>query len=438
MRKILLIIQREYSSRVRKKSFWILSIIVPVLMAALYAVPIIMASKSGEDSLVLVVDDTGIFNDAFRSSNHITYKMAPSVAYAQRMVRDSGSADAVLYIPARETTIPNDAFLYYQDKVPSSELQSDISSQLQNRIRNIILQDVHGISEEEFESINAQSLKLHTKSLETGKQAFVEIKTVVGLVFGMVIFFVIFMFGASVMRGVAEEKTSRIVEVIVSSVKPFQLMMGKVVGIGLVGLTQFILWLLLSMVGMLGVRATNPTLFEQAESRQTISEIATKGEDLMEQTSEPVSELMQGLVAIDFSLIIPMFLIYFLLGYFFYATLFAAVGSLVDSDSDGQQFTLPLTLPLMLVMLLMPAIIKAPSGDLAMALSLIPFTSPVAMMIRLPFGVPIWQALLSIALLALSFPINTWIAARIYRRGNLSYGRRLTYKDLLGFLKTKN
>jgi ABC-2 type transport system permease protein len=364
--------------------------------------------------------------------------MAPSVAYAQRMVRDSGSADAVLYIPARETTIPNDAFLYYQDKVPSSELQSDISSQLQNRIRNIILQDVHGISEEEFESINAQSLKLHTKSLETGKQAFVEIKTVVGLVFGMVIFFVIFMFGASVMRGVAEEKTSRIVEVIVSSVKPFQLMMGKVVGIGLVGLTQFILWLLLSMVGMLGVRATNPTLFEQAESRQTISEIATKGEDLMEQTSEPVSELMQGLVAIDFSLIIPMFLIYFLLGYFFYATLFAAVGSLVDSDSDGQQFTLPLTLPLMLVMLLMPAIIKAPSGDLAMALSLIPFTSPVAMMIRLPFGVPIWQAILSIALLALSFPINTWIAARIYRRGILSYGRRLTYKDLLGFLKTKN
>ncbi len=442
MKKILLIISREYLSRVKKKSFWILTIVVPLLLAGLYAIPIYLAVRPQEKTTVLVVDDTKLFDGAFKSSKEIVYQYAGSLDYAQRRMTEEDSVSAVLYIPARETTIPGDAFLYYQGSSPSASLQSDVSEQLQSHIRTIILQDVHGITQEEFDQVNATRIKLHTKDMETGKEAFTEVKSAIGLVLGLVIFMVVLTFGSQVMSGVSEEKTSRIVEVIVSSVKPFQLMMGKVIGIGFVGLTQFALWIMLSMVGFVGIQATNPELFEAAKARQNMTEVATKGTDAVEQMqalndAPVVTELVQGLTAIDFPLIITMFLIYFVLGYFFYATLFAGVGALVDVDTNAQQFSLPVTIPLMLVMVLMPAIINEPSGSLATWLSVIPFTSPVAMMIRIPFGVPIWEAAVSVGVLLLFVPLNTWVAGRIYKRGILLYGKKITYKDIFSWFKKK-
>lgn len=442
MKKILLIISREYLSRVKKKSFWILTIVVPLLFAGLYAIPIYLAVRPQEKTTVLVVDDTKLFDGAFKSSKEIVYQYAGSLDYAQRRMTDEDSVTAVLYIPARETTIPGDAFLYYQGSSPSASLQSDVSEQLQSHIRTIILQDVHGITQEEFDQVNATRIKLHTKDMETGKEAFTEVKSVIGLVLGLVIFMVVLTFGSQVMSGVSEEKTSRIVEVIVSSVKPFQLMMGKVIGIGFVGLTQFALWIMLSMVGFVGIQATNPELFEAAKARQNMTEVATKGTDAVEQMqalndAPVVTEMVQGLTAIDFPLIITMFLIYFVLGYFFYATLFAGVGALVDVDTNAQQFSLPITIPLMLVMIMMPAIINEPSGSLATWLSVIPFTSPVAMMIRIPFGVPIWEAAVSVGVLLLFVPLNTWVAGRIYKRGILLYGKKITYKDIFSWFRKK-
>lgn len=442
MKKILLIISREYLSRVKKKSFWILTIVVPLLFAGLYAIPIYLAVRPQEKTTVLVVDDTKLFDGAFKSSKEIVYQYAGSLDYAQRRMTEEDSVTAVLYIPARETTIPGDAFLYYQGSSPSASLQSDVSEQLQSHIRTIILQDVHGITEEEFDQVNATRIKLHTKDMETGKEAFTEVKSVIGLVLGLVIFMVVLTFGSQVMSGVSEEKTSRIVEVIVSSVKPFQLMMGKVIGIGFVGLTQFTMWIMLSMVGFVGIQATNPELFEAAKARQNMTELATKGTDAVEQMqalndAPVVTKLVQGLTAIDFPLIITMFLIYFVLGYFFYATLFAGVGALVDVDTNAQQFSLPITIPLMLVMIMMPAIINEPSGSLATWLSVIPFTSPVAMMIRIPFGVPIWEAAVSVGILLLFVPLNTWVAGRIYKRGILLYGKKITYKDIFSWFKKK-
>ena len=440
MNKILLIISREYLSRVKKKSFWILTIVVPLFLAALYAVPVYLAMRPQEKSTVLVVDDTGLFDGAFKSSKEITYRTAGSVEYAQRRMDEEDSVSAVVYIPARETTIPSDAFLYYKGTVPSANVQSDVSEQLQSHIRTIILQDVYGISQEEFDRVNATKIKLHTKDLETGKDGFLEIKMAIGLLLGIVIFFVVMNFGGQVMTGVSEEKTSRIVEVIMSSVKPFQLMMGKVVGIGLVGLTQFALWILLSLVGLVGIQAANPELFEAAKSRQSMTELATKGTDAVEQMqalddAPAVTELLQGLTAIDFGLIISMFLLFFVLGYLFYATLFAGIGALVDSDTNSQQFSLPVTIPLMLAIIMMPAIINEPSGSLATWLSIIPFTSPVAMMIRVPFGVKTWQAVLSVGLLLISVSLNTWVAGRVYRRGILLYGKKITWRDIFSWLK---
>ena len=442
MKKILLIISREYLSRVKKKSFWILTIVVPLLFAGLYAIPIYLAVRPQEKTTVLVVDDTKLFDGAFKSSKEIVYQYAGSLDYAQRRMTDEDSVTAVLYIPARETTIPGDAFLYYQGSSPSASLQSDVSEQLQSHIRTIILQDVHGITQEEFDQVNATRIKLHTKDMETGKEAFTEVKSAIGLVLGLVIFMVVLTFGSQVMSGVSEEKTSRIVEVIVSSVKPFQLMMGKVIGIGFVGLTQFALWIMLSMVGFVGIQATNPELFEAAKARQNMTEVATKGTDAVEQMqalndAPVVTEMVQGLTAIDFPLIITMFLIYFVLGYFFYATLFAGVGALVDVDTNAQQFSLPITIPLMLVMIMMPAIINEPSGSIATWLSVIPFTSPVAMMIRIPFGVPIWEATVSVGVLLLFVPLNTWVAGRIYKRGILLYGKKITYKDIFSWFRKK-
>lgn len=438
MRKILLIISREYLSRVKKKSFWILTIVVPVLLAGLYAVPIYLALRPHEKTTVLVVDDTKLFEGAFKSSKEITYKYAGGIEYAQRRLAEEDSVTAVLYIPSRETTIPGDAFLYYKGKVPSATLQSDVSEQLQSNLRTIILQDVHGITQEEFEQVNATRIKLHTKDMETGKEAFTEVKVVLGILLGFIIFMVVLTFGTQVMGGVSEEKTSRIVEVIVSSVKPFQLMMGKVIGIGFVGLTQFALWIVLSMVGLIGIQSANPELFEAARARQNITEVATKGTDAVEQmqaldNTPVVTELVQGLTAIDFPLILAMFLVYFVLGYFFYATLYAGVGALIDVDTNTNQFALPLTIPLMLPMLMSGVIANEPSGSLATWLSMIPFTSPVAMMIRIPFGVPIWQALISIGLLLIFVPLNTWIAGRIYKRGILLYGKKITYKDIFSW-----
>lgn len=442
MKKILLIISREYLTRVKKKSFWILTILVPVLLASLYAVPIYMAMKPQEKSTVMVVDDTGLFDGAFKSSKEIVYRSAGSVDYAQRRMEEEDSVTAVIYIPARETTIPGDAFLYYKGKVPSANLQSDVSEQLQSHLRTVILQDVHGITQEEFDKVNSTRIKVHTKDLETGKEGFLKIKMVIGMVLSVIIFFVVFTFGSQVMTGVSEEKTSRIVEVIMSSVKPFQLMMGKVVGIGLVGLTQFALWIVLSMVGLVGIQAANPDLFEAAKARQNMTEVATKGIDATEQMqaladAPAVTEMVQGLTAINFPLIISMFLVFFILGYLFYGTLFAAIGALVDSDTNAQQFSLPVTIPLLLTMIMMPAMLNEPSGSLSVWMSMIPFTSPMAMMIRIPFGIPLWQAAVSVGLLAISVPLSTWVAGRIYKRGILLYGKKITYKDIFSWFKKK-
>lgn len=440
MHKILLVIKREYFTRVKKTSFWVLTIVVPILIAILYAIPILLASKPLEESHVLVVDESGIFTGQFQSDKYIKYHDAGSLDYAMDQLGHNDTMDAIVFIPARETTIPSDAFLYYLSNAPAMNVQSDVENQLQTILRNNILLDVHGISTDDYELLTHTKIHLRTQDIETGRDGFLEVKMAIGIALALLIFMTVFLFGSQVMRGVMEEKTSRIVEVIVCSVKPFQLMMGKIVGVALVGLTQCLLWLCLTGAAVVGIRACNSDLFDQAEASMQITEIATKGTAATEQlaaaqAAEPISELMQGLASINFPLIIGSFLFFFIFGYLLYASLFAAVGSLVDNDTDGQQFTLPISIPLILTMLLLPAMINEPSGSLSVWLSIIPFTSPVAMMFRIPFGVPIWQPVLSAVLLLATFPFCVWVASKIYKDGILRYGRKTTYRDLGRMLK---
>lgn len=439
MRKILLVISREYFTRVKKPSFWLLTIIVPILLAALYFIPIYLATKPLSKNTVLVVDETTLFVRSFESGENVVYRDAGSLDYAKRLLAED-SADAIIHIPARETTIPGDAFLYYRSDAPSATVQSDVDRQLQEILRNNILLDVHNISAEDYALISGTKIKLHTKDLETGRDAFLEVKIALGILLVMIVYMTIFMFCSQVMRGVTEEKTSRIVEVIVCSVRPFQLMMGKVVGIAMVGLTQLLLWMVLSGIGLGAIRLTNADLFRQVAEKQSVGEIATKGAEAtaqMEAVQEMpvVSELVEGLASINFGVIAGCFLVYFIFGYLLYASLFAACGALADNETDSQQFTLPLTVPLLGALLVVMSSMSEPSSSLLTWLSIIPFTSPVAMLFRIPFGVPMWQVWLSIGLLVASFPFCTWVAAKIYRGAILRYGQKFTWRSLFKLVK---
>lgn len=449
MNKILLVIQREYLTRVKKPSFWVLTIVVPILLAGVYAIPIILASRPIEHAHVLLVDDTGLFQGQFRSGRDITYHEAGSIEYARRELQQHDSLDAIVYIPARETTLPRDAYLYYRSDAPSLTVQTDAQNQLQEILRNSILLDVHGLTPEDYALLTSTHIKLRPQDIETGRDGFLQVKIVVGVLLAFLVFMAVFMFGSQVMRGVMEEKTSRIVEVIVCSVKPFQLMMGKVVGIGLVGLTQFALWVLLSGIAVVGVQASNADLFQQATAHQT--EIASKGTEATTQyeaeqaraaeyeagqgIDNSVKELIEGLTGINFAMLIVLFVFYFVFGYLLYASLFAAAGSLVDNETDSQQFTLPMTVPLILTLLLMPAMVGQPSGSLSVWLSIIPFTSPVAMLMRIPFGVPVWQVAVSMLLLLITFPLCIWAAAKVYRSAILRYGQKASWRDVWSFLR---
>lgn len=285
------------------------------------------------------------------------------------------------------------------------------------------------------------TIKLHEGGKEEKK--FSEVATILGFVSALLIYMFVFMFGSQVMRGVIEEKTSRIVEVIVSSVKPFQLMMGKIIGVGMVGLTQFLLWVVLTLVIVVGFQTAFPTKFKATETENMmitdtgIPGTAQLGEDLSQIDDSMMAQVAEGIRSINFGAIIFSFLFYFLGGYLLYAALFAAIGGAVDNETDSQQFMFPVTVPLIIAIVMAQYVINEPNGPIAFWLSIIPLTSPVIMMIRIPFGVPFTDLALSAGLLILGFLGTTWMAAKIYRTGILMYGKKVDYAELWKWLRYK-
>jgi ABC-2 type transport system permease protein len=282
---------------------------------------------------------------------------------------------------------------------------------------------------------------------EDGKESksYTEISMVLGMFSGILIYFFIFMFGAQVMRGVIEEKTNRIVEVIISSVKPFQLMMGKIIGVGMVGLTQFLLWVVLTF-GIVTVVTSSfiPKNVKQSATEQIIKQNKAYSPDqipeqVISQNKEGgVNEVMDALNSVDFPVMIGAFIFFFVFGYLLYAALFAAIGGAVDNEADTQQFMLPITVPLILAIVMAQYVIQDPDGAVSFWFSIIPFTSPVIMMIRIPFGVPIYEVILSMVLLLLGFLGTTWLAGKIYRTGILMYGKKVNYRELWKWLRYRN
>jgi ABC-2 type transport system permease protein len=453
MKKIWLIIQREYLTRVKKRSFIVMTILGPLLMAGIMIVPIWLATSANETKTVGVIDQTGIFFEKFKNTDDIRFHyMVSDIASAKSEFKKSGDY-ALLVIPKTEVALPTNAILYSNGQV-SLNVKSYIRGVMTKQIEDLKLQarlndlqqgsatpvNVDDILRSIKTSIDVNTMKIDEEGNE--EKSYTEISMVAGIFSGILIYMFIFMFGSQVMRGVIEEKTSRIVEVIISSVKPFQLMMGKVIGVAMVGLTQFLLWVILTFVIITAVVSTiSPkpgdmkSVTEQVSNQARVVDPAAAAALQPKEQQEGVNEVLDAINSINFPVMIGSFLFYFLFGYLMYAALFAGIGGAVDSEADTQQFMLPMTAPLILAMVLAQFIIQEPTGPIAFWLSIIPLTSPVVMMVRIPFGVPYWQVALSMALLILGFIGTTWMAAKIYRTGILMYGKKVSYRELWKWLR---
>ena len=437
MNKIGLIIKREYLTRVRKRSFLILTFLGPILLAAIYIIPIMLALNASTDHLrVAVVDESRWFEERFTNNEQHTFVTmhGQPIDSVKEMVK-TGVFDMALYVPPTQLNIPSNAVVYSLRQVPM-EVETYISSVMEKEIEDQKLM-AQGVDPEIVSAVktdvNLQIMRIDEKGNE--KETFTQVQFILGMVLAMLVYFFILGFGGQVMQGVVEEKNSRIIEVIISSVKPFQLMMGKIIGVSLVALTQFLLWILLTGVLYVGFSAYIGISHPDMLSAGTVMSQEITSSNIMD--NESVQNILQIVQSIDFGTIIISFLVFFILGYLLYATIFAAIGSLVDNNTDSQQFTLPVTVPLMVAIISSFYIVNNPDGALSVWLSMIPFTSPISMMVRVPFGVPIWQVVLSVVILAATFVLMTWIAAKIYRTGILMYGKKLSYKEIFKWLKYK-
>jgi ABC-2 type transport system permease protein len=436
MNKTLLILQREYLIRVKKKSFIIMTFLGPLLMAALMVVPIVLATiKDVGNKSVAVLDETGWFAGKFESGEQMSFIIMDQPLDSLKSQVIKGQFDFLVHIPATQLNVPSNAELY-SIKQPSVSVRSYVRNIIKTEVENRKLL-ASGIDPE---IIKQSKTTVNVLTYQLGadgelKKSYTDVQSALGFISALIIYFFIFLFGSQVMRGVIEEKTNRIIEVIVSSVKPFQLMMGKVLGIALVGLTQFLLWVLLTFSIYLVLAA-----FFGGEM---IQQTAVMGGDMLEQVpneqmdavNKGMAEVFEVINSINFPLVIFTFGFYFLGGYLLYAALFAAIGSAVDNETDVQQFMLPVSLPLILGIVMMNFLINNTDGSLAFWLSIIPLTSPIVMMIRIPFGVPAWELALSMGMLIGGFIFTTWIAAKIYRTGILMYGKKVSWAELWKWLR---
>lgn len=433
MNKIWTIFQREYLTRVRKKSFVIMTLLMPLLFMAMFIIPI-FATRSGDDEKIAVIDDSKLFTDKLSDDGGVHFKYVDArVDTFKANYLDHGYS-GLLHIPAMDINRPA-AIVYYSKGQMNVMLKSNLERKLETILEDRRM-EAAGIDKDKLESMRAD-IDIENLAGKDEKKGSAGLALGVGYISGFLIYVILLVFGMMVMRGVMEEKMNRIAEVMISSVKPFQLMMGKILGIAAVGLTQFLMWvvLIIGLVQLFGLFVGAEGLQEAANAQQSMGGNSAMAE-AMRNVNFVVSE-------VNWWLIVSCFAFYFLGGYLFYAALFAAVGSLVNEDpNEAQALTFPITIPVIVSLLIMFNVIRNPNGSLAFWGSIIPFSSPIVMMARIPYGVPgtvpYWQLALSMVLLIAGFIGTTWCAGKIYRTGILLYGKKVTLKEAMRWLVRKN
>ncbi|PWK24440.1 ABC-2 type transport system permease protein [Arcicella aurantiaca] len=433
MNKILLIIQREYLTRVRKKSFWIASIVVPFLIAGVYAIPLYFILNSNDTKTVEIVDESGMFKNRIKSDKDIVYQFINQpFAQAKKGLLKS-DADILVNIPKDIISDPNGVKMVGKKSIGMGT-QMDIQGAIQSELRNIKLEKANidlKVLEDNKVSVNAETYTLQEDGKEQSSNSIGAM--ILAGVFGMILYISALLYGSQVMNGVIEEKSNRIIEVMISSVRPFQLMMGKIIGVGLVGITQFLLWGILTFTAS---TATTKLMSGKIEEKvQTMQKTGKSQEEITKfkkdfKEKNPLSGISQTVENISLAKLIFCFLMFYIGGYMIYSSLFAAIGSAVENASEAQQFMFPVTIPIILSFVLGQVIIQEPDSQLAFWASMFPLTSPIDMMVRLPFGVPNWQIALSLTLLILGFLGTTWLAGKVYRVGILMYGKKPSWKEI--------
>lgn len=444
MSKLALIIKREYLAKVRNKSFVIMTLLSPILMVGMVVlIAYLTEVNDSETRIITILNESKYFSTDFNSTDGTSYIIFRDLSLEE--AKDSTARTGfygLLHIPNKNTLkeVAGGAYFYSKD-APSTGVLDKLEMVFQERLRQHKLMEL-GVSTEEFAEIDT-GFEINTETYE-GQQnlkGINEIKAFIGGGFGYLIMMFIIIYGGFVMRSVIEEKTSRIIEVIISSVKPFQLMMGKIIGTSLAGLTQFAIWivsaslLLFVISSFLGI---DPTGLQNAA---VMPGDAVTGLTAMSPPTDNMQLYAQELYQIPWGMLIFFFMIYFVLGYLIYSSIYAAIGAAVDNETDTQQFIFPIILPLMLAIYVgFFSVFSNPHGPIAVAFSLFPLTSPIVMLMRLPGGigeggVPIWEVLASITLLLVTFIGIVWLAAKIYRVGILMYGKKPSYKELFKWLK---
>jgi ABC-2 type transport system permease protein len=457
MNKIGVIIGREYLHAVKKKSFLIMTVLGPILLATLMIAPTLITLYGKEKTTIAVLDETRIFSK-LNSPNDKDI----SFVYVKGNVEDrkkdiiDKKYTALLYIP--DNTYVLGGMVYSTTTLNTGVISNVLAAMKRNLSHEILIQDFN-IEKDSLDLYIERQTNLinlgYTHIDKDGKEETKasherEIQFFVGLAAGILIYMFIFMYGSMVLRGVLEEKSNRIVEIMISSVKPIQLMIGKIVGVAIIGLTQIIVWIVFTLIIVMVFQFSmssvlSPEMANTSEIMQnmpanagfmgaSVNDIATVAEQAES------NEFIKALFEVDYLRLILLFLFYFICGFFLYSTLYAAVGAAVDNDTDTQQFLLPLSVPLLLPIILSTFIANNPSGQVAFWLSIIPFTSPISMLMRIPAGdvVQTWELFLSCSVLVLTCIASAWMAAKIYRTGILMYGKKISYKELWKWLKYKN
>jgi ABC-2 type transport system permease protein len=439
MGQIGLIIKREYLSRVRKRSFIIMTLLGPLIMGALMIVPVWMASVGTSVKTIAVLDEANFVEGLLQENDDVKFIYIRKPLKQAVAELETSEYYGLLHVPRFEDNDINHLqkqIKLYSSKQVSLTLKLFIRTQIEKQIERLKLQS-QGVDQDLVDNVKKTvNVPLDIIQLGDKKESDVEVSTALGFFGGILIYMFIFLFGAQVMRGVIEEKTNRIVEVIISSVKPFQLMMGKIIGIALVGLTQFLLWVILTGSIYSIFMATVVKDKFSADNIERIMQQSPEGtavEDI-DQLRE-TQQIVQRVGMINWGLMIPCFIFYFLGGYLLYGAIFAAIGGAVDSEADTQQFMLPISAPLIFSFVMAQHVLNDPNGTLAIWLSMIPFTSPIIMMVRLPFGVHYLELIASMLLLICGFILTTWGAGKIYRTGLLMYGKRPTWREIFRWLR---
>lgn len=455
MGKIGIIINREYTSRVKKKSFILTTLLVPIFIAAMIAVPALIAyySTDNKEREIAVTDESGVVATNLENSENVKYTVA-SAEEAAQIKKDLGSSSkyyAVLEIGKLDSLGNAPLSIYANEQINinlQQKIENDVNNVLRyNKLKSYDIPDLENVITNVQSDSNLKTYQISEK--EDGKETSVFSYMAIGYVSSFIIYMFIFLFGSMVMRGVIEEKNNRIVEVIVSSVKPIQLMIGKIIGIALVAVTQFIIWVALIFLIVGGVSMAmgsgSAEQFAQQAVTQNVAGVPDAASpeavtDLVQNqgAENPMSTILSTIGQMNILGILGTFLIFFVLGYLLYSSMFAAVGACVDNEADTQQLILPVTIPLIIGLMIMLNAFQNPNSAVAVWGSIIPFTSPMVMVARFAYGVPAWQYILSIALLIVTFLVMAWISAKIYRIGILSYGKKATWKDIGKWLKFKD